>query len=66
MGWKDTSRVEGAGADRDPIRNRGQVMVWLPDNGRGDCSAPGVQGPRPDADGIGEGPTVDEGESSGS
>ena len=59
MGWKDTTRVENTGADGAPI---GQVVVWLPDNGRGDCTAPVVQGPPPGA--IEEDPAADKGEPS--
>jgi hypothetical protein len=45
MGWKETSRVENTGADGKPIETRSKVMILLPDNGRGDCTLPVVQGP---------------------
>jgi hypothetical protein len=66
MGWKDTSRVENTGADGGPIQNQtqGQVVVWLPDNGRGDCTAPVVQAPPPDARAIEEDLTAGEGDPS--
>lgn len=35
MGWKDTSRIEQTGADGGPIQTENQVVVILPDNGRG-------------------------------
>ncbi len=35
MGWKDTSRVENTGADGGPMQVENQVVVVLPDNGRG-------------------------------
>lgn len=40
MGWKDTSRIEQTGADGGPIKSQSQVMVFLPDNGRGDSNVP--------------------------
>jgi hypothetical protein len=36
MGWKDTSRIENTGPDGTPIQHEHQVMIVLPDNGRGD------------------------------
>ena len=35
MNWKDTSRVENTGADGGPIQTENQIVVILPDNGRG-------------------------------
>lgn len=40
MGWKDTTRVEQTGADGGPIKTENAVVVFLPDNGRGDTSGP--------------------------
>lgn len=36
MGWRDTTRVEQTGADGGPLQIENQVVVVLPDNGRGD------------------------------
>jgi hypothetical protein len=36
MGWKDTSRIENTGPDGGAIQHEHQVMIVLPDNGRGD------------------------------
>jgi DNA-binding CsgD family transcriptional regulator len=43
MGWMDTSRQELTGADGKPIQTEGQVVVMLPDNGRGDVQNPELQ-----------------------
>jgi len=40
MGWKEVSRVENTGADGKPIQVQNQVVVMLPDNGRGDSNLP--------------------------
>lgn len=36
MGWRDITRVENTGADGGPMQVENQVVVVLPDNGRGD------------------------------
>jgi len=45
MGWKETSRVENTGPNGEP-KDDCQVMLLLPDNGRGDCNLPIYRGPR--------------------
>lgn len=48
MGWKDTSRIENTGPNGGPIQVENQVIVVLPDNGRGNP----VIDVRPDDDGL--------------
>lgn len=36
MGWKETTRSENTGPNGGPIQHQHAVMVYLPDNGRGD------------------------------
>lgn len=40
MGWVETSRVEQTGKDGGPLEH--QVVIMLPDNGRGDTTLPGA------------------------